>query len=199
MCVICIKKKGVRMPSESEIKDMWERNPHGAGFMYARNGQVFIEKGFMSVNAFIEALANAGIKRNESLILHFRISTQGGINREMCHPFPVEGDYKRLQETSTVSKIGIAHNGIIQRCTIATAKYSDTAIFIHDYVTSLIRDGADIKNKALLSAIGALAPCNRFALLNGKGEISLIGQFSNIDGLIYSNTYHIKNYFEWHK
>jgi len=199
MCVICIKKKGVRMPTESEIKDMWARNPDGAGFMYARDGELHIDKGYMSLPAFMEALEAAEIKESEPLILHFRISTQGGVNPGMCHPFPVSKRYADMDELESSPEIGIAHNGIIQRCCKANCKYSDTALFVTRYVSELIRKPSDLNKYALLEAISALAPNNRFALMNAKGKIATIGAFEQMDGLLYSNTYHVKNYGWWRK
>ena len=55
MCVICASPKGTRQPSLSEIKRMFYRNPHGAGYMAARDGKVIIHKGFMDFDSFLGA------------------------------------------------------------------------------------------------------------------------------------------------
>ena len=199
MCVICVKKKGVRMPTLSEIRSMWERNPDGAGFMYARDGQIHIEKGFMKLDDLIAALNLAGITSRDPLVLHFRIATQGGIRPEMCHPFPVSKDQADLTALKIDAKIGIAHNGIIQRCTFDRSESSDTALFIARYVSEIIRNPSDTTKRALCEAIGALAPMNRFAIMNNKGKISTIGNFEEHKGLMYSNLYHVKNYDWWRK
>ena len=49
MCIICVSPARTRQPSVSQIKNMFARNPHGAGYMFARNGLVHIHKGFMDV------------------------------------------------------------------------------------------------------------------------------------------------------
>ena len=47
MCIICVSKSGVRQPDENTIRTMFRHNPHGAGYMVARDGRVIIHKGFM--------------------------------------------------------------------------------------------------------------------------------------------------------
>ena len=194
MCVICIKKKGVRLPLFKEVKAMWERNPHGAGFMYARDGKLTISKGYMTLRSLIEGLDDAHISEDEALVIHFRISTQGGINPEMCHPFPVSKQYADMCKLDASPEIAIAHNGIIQRCSEPFAKYSDTALFVTRYVSELIRKPSDIGKYALLEAISALAPNNKFALMDKYGNVQTVGDFEEVDGLLYSNLYHVANY-----
>ena len=42
MCIICVSKSGICQPDESTIRTMFHRNPHGAGYMFARGGRVII-------------------------------------------------------------------------------------------------------------------------------------------------------------
>ena len=56
MCIICVSGKGVRQPNEKEIRTMFKRNPHGAGYMVAEHGKVRIEKGFMTVTELLRSL-----------------------------------------------------------------------------------------------------------------------------------------------
>ena len=37
MCIIAIKEKGIDMPNEKILETMFEHNPDGAGFMYAKD------------------------------------------------------------------------------------------------------------------------------------------------------------------
>ena len=55
MCIICVSKPGVRQPDENTIRTMFYRNPHGAGYMAAREGKVIIHKGFMDFDSFLGA------------------------------------------------------------------------------------------------------------------------------------------------
>ena len=53
MCIICVSPARTRQPSISQIKTMFKNNPHGAGYMFARDGRVQIHKGFMDLEDFI--------------------------------------------------------------------------------------------------------------------------------------------------
>ena len=194
MCVICVKKQGKRLPTYEELELMWARNPHGAGFMFARNGLVHIRKGFMTLSALIHAMNEEKITKEDSLVIHFRISTQGGITQENCHPFPISPKLEDMEALEITSNIGIAHNGIIQRTSQNNCKYSDTALFVIKYLCFIYRSPKDIYCKALNEAAYALAPYNKFALMNGDGKITLLGDFQEKNGLLYSNLYHVPNY-----
>lgn len=191
MCVICVKRRGVRMPTEAEARAMWDRNPDGAGYMYARDGQVVIKKGFLDYEGFKASLASEGLTCDDALIVHFRISTQAGVTPTMCHPFPISGDLGDMERLEATAEVGLAHNGIIQRTSDGDKRYSDTALFVTRYVSALVREEKDIHSFAIAQAIQALAPGNRFALMNGRGEIALIGEFERRDGLFYSNLNHL--------
>ena len=39
MCVIVFSPKGVDIPTEEQIKTMWEANPDGAGYAYVGKGK----------------------------------------------------------------------------------------------------------------------------------------------------------------
>ena len=56
MCIICVSPENVRQPDRNTIANMFCRNPHGAGYMFARDGKVHIRKGFMSLSGLLNAL-----------------------------------------------------------------------------------------------------------------------------------------------
>ena len=89
MCIICVSKSGVRQPSDITLRAMFRRNPHGAGYMYARDGKVTIHKGFMNIEDFLAAVHTERFTPQDSVVYHFRISTQAGVNAAMTHPFPL--------------------------------------------------------------------------------------------------------------
>ena len=114
MCVICASPKGVRQPTRSEIKAMFLRNPDGAGYMVARDGSVTIHKGFMNLDEFLNALKAEHFTAKDSVVYHFRISTQAGINPSMTHPFPLSNQREVMKALDVHCGVGIAHNGIIR-------------------------------------------------------------------------------------
>jgi len=196
MCVICVKPKGADLPSVKEITRMWRRNPDGAGFMYARDGVLTIKKGFLSGIDFMYALEE--IKKDDVAVLHFRISTQG-FNKEMTHPFVLSTKLEDMKALEWVgAPIGIAHNGIIHLTSDAREiEYSDTALFIANYLTRIVRRGSDLDDQYIQDIIEITAGgTNKFAILRNTGELTLIGKFTEVDGLLYSNTYHMPSIWD---
>jgi glutamine phosphoribosylpyrophosphate amidotransferase len=201
MCVIAISKPGKRLPTRSELESMWRQNPHGAGFMVARDGHVVIQKGFMTFQSFDKALSAENFSRSDSVIYHFRISTQAGVSAAMTQPFPVTRSLAKLKSTSAVCNVGIAHNGIIPLTTDSSeTEYSDTALFISKYISKylyrFIRSGNDILSPETAEIICALAGAgSRFALMNGRGEVATIGRFETDNGLLFSNLLFKDSYY----
>ena len=190
MCVICASPAGVRQPSISEIKRMFFRNPDGAGYMVARNGRVEIHKGFMTLGDFLAALKSEHFTAEDSVVYHFRISTQAGINPAMTHPFPLSNQPALMKALDVICGCGVAHNGVIRLTSNPNEhEYSDTALFITEYLSDYIREPADLKRKQLLNAIGLLIQ-SKMVLLDGSGYIATIGEFFNDRGLLYSNLNH---------
>ena len=190
MCVIYASPKGTRQPSLSEIKRMFYRNPHGAGYMYARDGKVVIHKGFMNLGDFLNAIREEHFTAADSVVYHFRISTQAGVNPEMTHPFPLSNQREDMKALDVICGCGIAHNGIIRLTTDPTEKeYSDTAIFITDYLSQYILRPSDLHRDELLNAIGNLIQ-SKMAILDASGYIATVGSFINDRGLLFSNMYH---------
>ena len=194
MCVIAVSPKGIRQPNESDLHSMWTTNPHGGGYMVARNGRVEIHKGFMTWDEFIRSVRSEKFTKNDSVVYHFRIATQGGINPEMSHPFPITDKDKYLKGLDIYCPVGIAHNGIIPlTTTVNETTLSDTALFIKKYLINLIRCPQDIHNYNIQKMIEELGK-SKFALMDSDGNIVTIGKFYDDNGIMLSNTNH---WFDW--
>lgn len=198
MCIICISKKGIEQPDELTIRTMFSRNPHGAGYMFARDGKVEIHKGFMDVEEFLRAVNKEKFTSDDVVVYHFRISTQGGVNREMCHPFPLTYQIEHTKDLDVLATIGVAHNGIIPLTSNLNDKeYSDTAHFIAEYMSEIIRKAKDIRNAQLIKILGLLAE-SKLCLMDADGYVATTGEYiTETNGLMYSNsTYRpIKSYY----
>lgn len=187
MCIICVSKSGIQQPSESAIRAMFRRNPHGAGYMFARDGKVTIHKGFMNAKEYIRAINNEHFSAEDSVVYHFRISTQAGVNPEMTHPFPLSNQPARMRTLDLTCRCGIAHNGTIRMTTDPTnERHSDTAIFITDYLARMVRKSSDLRNQALLDRIYFMAR-SKFAIMDGGGYVATVGKFIDDNGLLFSN------------
>lgn len=187
MCIICVSKSGVRQPTEQELRTMFQHNPHGAGYMVARHGVVRISKGYLTFDELLNALHKEHFTEKDSVVYHFRISTQAGVGAEMTHPFPLSNRLGRMEALDTNCRIGVAHNGIIRLTSDPDNKrYSDTALFITQYLRYLIKRKEDLRDRRILDTIFQLAQ-SKFAIMDGGGYVATVGQFLNRGGLLFSN------------
>lgn len=190
MCIIAAKPAGIAMPSDETIETMWYNNPDGAGFMYAKDGRVQIEKGFMSLDAFTAALARAAKETDltaTGVVLHFRIATHGGTKPENTHPFPVSGSMAALRKLRVTTDLGVAHNGIIRTVTPRDKNTSDTMEFIASELSLLYKGCPKFyEDKNLMQLVEELCG-SKLAFLLGDGSIHTVGRFNECSGILYSN------------
>lgn len=197
MCVIASKPAGVEMPSKEVMKDMFDANSDGAGLMYVDRGKVNIVKGFMTFDKFydyIEKLGKMYDLKEKALVMHFRISTQGNVDKGNCHPYPISSKTKDLRSTTIRTDLGMAHNGIISLTTThGKTELNDTQLFIRDYVSVLYDLNHEFyKNQRTLDMLEELAG-SKLCFMDTNEELYLVGKFIEDDGIFYSN----KN-FEYH-
>ena len=188
MCIICASAAGVRQPSEAQLRRMFDSNPHGAGYMVARNGRVEISKGFMSWTPFIKAVRYEKFTAEDPVVYHFRISTQAGVGPEMTHPFPLTSHIEDCKMLDVSCPVGVAHNGIIRLTSDPTDReYSDTAHYIAEFLRFLLRDPDDLRDPAVLDAILRTTE-SKWAIMDKTGHIAIVGDFINEQGLLFSNS-----------
>ena len=199
MCIILYKPSGVKLPNKQVLETCFRNNPDGAGFMYTNKGQVHIRKGFMDFTSFEENLKSTLKKIDElktPMVLHFRITTQGGTNQPCTHPFPLSKNMSDLRQLTFTTEIGVAHNGIISLTSEGyysynsynkkVIDYSDTMKFITDYLSLIIKSPKYYKDSDTLELIERLVG-SKLAILDGNGHCELIGNFTKSDGIYYSN------------
>ena len=172
---------------------MFRNNPDGAGYMVARHGMVSISKGYMDFGEFLNAVRREHFTERDSVVYHFRISTQAGVNPEMTHPFPLSNRLERMEKLDTTCRIGVAHNGVIRLTADPdNRRYSDTALFITQYLRVLIQRREDLRDRRVLDTVWNLAQ-SKFAIMDGGGYVATVGEFLNQDGLLFSNA----SYMGW--
>lgn len=203
MCIIVAKPKNTKMVEESVLKNCWENNSDGAGFMYAVNNRVYIQKGFMTYKSFKRALKRLGDVYSLDeipLVMHFRISTQGGVNPQNTHPFPISANISELTNTKSSSSLGgMAHNGVIPSFSYRKGiqTYSDTLLFVKEAVTQLVHKPSDLNLKPVQEALDKIAQ-SKLSFLTPDGNIQLIGSFNYNDGVAFSNySYYSYGRFFW--
>lgn len=184
MCIIVYKPKGVHLPAESILKTCYNNNDDGAGFMYfdSKNNIIQIKKGFDNFKAFYKK-AKKLITDDTPAVLHFRISTQGGVKPELTHPYPVCDNYENMRKLETSCEVGLAHNGVISLTSEGywanygkKINYNDTMTFIKDYASLIITDALFYKDKNKIALLSRLAK-SKLAILSNDGHCQLIGDF----------------------
>ena len=190
MCIIVSKNIGVEIPSERVLKNCFDYNNDGAGFMYNFNGKVYMEKGYMNFrnfyNRIMELDKEIGLK-DRGLVMHFRISTSGGVSVNNCHPFPISNKEKDLKALNFVTDVGVCHNGIIPSYVPKGGTLSDTQLFIKDYLYYIKEENEDfLTNPSLLFAIEKTVQ-SKLCFLDGEGNITTVGKFIEEDNYLFSN------------
>ena len=105
----------------------------------------------------------------------------------MTHPFPLSNQPRMMRSLDLTCHCGVAHNGIIRLTSDPDNKcYSDTAIFITDYLSKIIRKKADLRDPVTLELIWQLAK-SKFAIMDNSGYVATVGHFIDDHGLLFSN------------
>ena len=151
MCIAIYKPEGYQL-TDTTLKNSWDSNPDGAGFMYPENGVINIVKGLMTYDEFRAAYDP---HKDKQTAVHFRIATHGGINPENTHPFKISDN------------LGVIHNGVINKVTCTEKEWSDTWHFTERYLKPLEPLWQTPVYKELCEAyIGH----SKLVLLSGTGE-----------------------------
>ena len=180
MCIIAVKPQGKEALPITTLSACWDNNPDGAGFVIYRPGQdtLLIQKGFMTLEALLDALHAATIQTQDTVIYHFRIATSGGITPANCHPFPISGNVNDLKTLTIKCKTAFVHNGILGK---GSGDLSDTQMYI---LKTLSRYG-NLKKK--MPRIAQDTAGSRTAILSADGQLWLTGTWVAEDGYHFSN------------
>lgn len=132
MCLAILKLPNSIIP-EDHLSNGFDSNPHGAGFSWVRDGELFIRKGFFDIGSFMDAYRES-VAPEDLATVHFRLATHGAKNEFNCHPFVA-----RVQ--SGKPTMSLIHNGIIHGWGNVRRQgnyASDTAHFCADFVLPLL-------------------------------------------------------------
>ena len=160
MCIAIYKNQGVEL-YEDTLKNCWESNSDGAGFMYADKGKLHIEKGFFTFQDFMEAYDEHKYKQ---AVLHFRIRTHGNIDYDNCHPYSVDDN------------LAFVHNGTISIDETDKSK-SDTWHFNEEILKPIRkRYKAFFKDGVYDQLLDKFIGWSKLIFLNSKGEFKIINE-----------------------
>ena len=150
MCIAIAKPIGVEIPNDDILTNCFNNNPDGAGFAFNHNNEVVIRKGYMKLKDFLDAFHKYDEKfnfKNRGVLIHTRITTHGGTNPQMCHPFPINSDEGALKKIEYCSPFAIVHNGIIS-LTSSEATRKKAAKYIVDNNMSVAEATKKAKGEA---------------------------------------------------
>lgn len=198
MCVIIIKDKKTKLPKREHLENCFDNNPDGAGFMYTDGGRVVIDKGYMTEKSFFARYDKLCKKynnfKNKSLIIHMRITTDGSTSKKNCHPFVISKNFKDCHKLHASSSLGVAHNGIISayKPPKNAEDISDTINFINEYLAPILEEAPNLyKNKSFLDGLEIITN-SKLAFLDTNDNIFTCGNFTEKEGVLYSNNSYYK-------
>lgn len=172
MCVIYHNPAGVKA-SVADLEEMWQANPHGAGFACIDGEGIVLRKGFMKREDLFAAVMTERLTHLD-VVFHFRIATSGKVNAANTQPFSIgEHGWERFPE------MALAHNGVLYKAKGDKSDTHELALGLHGKTEEEI---ADILQKA------AWVTLSSFALIT-KGEVRRFGDWHEYERGFTSNTH----------
>lgn len=173
MCIAIYKPEGKIIPYAT-LKECYDANPDGAGFMYAEDKQLHIQKGFFTLQDFYKEYVK---HQDKKAVLHFRIKTHGKIDTTNCHPFAVN------------NALGFVHNGIISG--FGDSDHSDTIGFNHGVLQPLVNKWGNLAlfQDPMKDLIESRIGYSKLIFLDRHGNHNILNEAKGIwdDGIWYSN------------
>jgi hypothetical protein len=162
MCIAILNTKGVTLKKEL-LKNCWENNTDGAGMLYTKDGQMQVFKEMKSFDTFYKEYSRVRKQLTKNnIVLHFRISTHGKVNKTNCHPFLVS-------ET-----LGFVHNGMIYD--VPTSKdYSDTYMFNEEVLKNL-KDDFEYNETMLDMLESFIGLGSKLVFLNSNDDFAIVNE-----------------------
>lgn len=166
MCIIIAKPKGLVL-SKRTMKNSWENNDDGAGFVYARDGKLVIVKELDSFRKFWKTYRRHGLD-HENVLLHFRILSSGKHDINNVHPFLIDDNQ------------ALVHNGVLSCVKVPVGSdINDTQIFIDEFMRCMVDAGTGgpvdwVGNElAKEYAEAVIGKWNKMAVINSAGEFAI--------------------------
>jgi len=174
MCIAIHKPAGADISTE-RLENCWYNNDDGAGFMYSRHGQLFVRKGFMFFEDFLQAYISISDRVDLEMVIHFRTTTHGVTTEKNTHPFFV-----------FPKRLAFVHNGIISG--LPNHKFlSDTQLFNNKVLKQLPHNF--LNNSAIIKLIEEYIGWSRLVFMTSDGDVTVIGPGEHDEnGVWYSNS-----------
>lgn len=187
MCIIAVKKPGIDLPKADWLKNCAANNRDGIGIMYHKPNtqEVIIKKDFADVQA-LQAYLTANINKEDALVVHFRLATHGKKDIGNRHPFPLTTERSLLRQANVLCSYALVHNGILTQF-LRHEKFSDTQKF----VLNIMGDEhikQNLGTKAIDTLLTNFLGTDKLAIMRYDGTIFLYGEFTEDEGILFSNS-----------
>lgn len=186
MCIIAYKPKGVGMPTKKHLKNCWDNNSDGAGWMWydQPNKRVVIDKGYMTWDSFWAALCEENYTKKDTVVIHFRYATAGLTVAGNTHPFPLSRYEDDLQSTFHGCDAAVVHNGIFGK---GEGHLSDTMVIVRDMFSDpIVKNNMD--SLVMQTLIEEYVHGSKLVFLDYKGDVTIFGvPWKKHKGVWFSN------------
>lgn len=191
MCVIVYQPELDNRVSKKTIRQCWETNPDGAGYMFSDGKRLVIKKPFKHVRQFVRSYHadHAKFGRLSGFVLHFRIATHGGLTEQNTHPHKLAKGYA-----------GLAHNGILPTKYIPPcgSPLSDTVHFCKTVIGKA--KASQLMDERYHAELGTMiGKGNKFVIMDRFGSVGIVNEkVGHWQGVRwYSNLHHRNDYNVW--
>ena len=170
MCLIVFQPKGDGVLPTFELRDAWNANPDGAGYMFARDGELVIRKPFFKYRSLKRHYRRDFAKYGDKspFVLHFRYATHGPKNSLNTHPHPLAD-----------GTVGLAHNGVFPWIPEDTT-ISDTVHFCR-LIEPITRES--LMSRGFCEYLEDEIQWNKVVLLDNTGDYRILNEtFGHWDG-----------------
>lgn len=191
MCIAILNTPNVTF-SKSLIRTCWDNNGDGAGLIYTDTKRKTLHtfKELDNVEKFYAKYIEVRRKHPKSkVVLHFRISTSGGVNIQNTHPFNVN------------DALAFVHNGVISELNGIDKNRSDTNLF-NEQVLKHLPAGFE-RSEAIAKLIGKYIGHSKLVFLNALNEALIVNTSLGVTdpayfGCWFSNsTYKPSAYYDY--
>jgi len=149
------------------------------GFMAAIDGELTIRKELHDVDKFYGLYEELKTKHPQApFVIHFRLSTQGGVTFDNLHPFIIHENF------------GFAHNGVISQMREWNSNKSDTRLFNERILKKLPKFFH--RNETIMDFLTAYTQSDKLVYMSGDGFAMISGYNlgdTDEEGNWFSNTY----------
>lgn len=183
MCLITHGKsnliRSTLLDTPNLIDEIYAQNSDGLGFMYNSTRGVRVYKCLPKNAAEARAAVAMFPQDDRELAVHWRWRTHGAIDKDNCHPYPVDGGGYLI------------HNGVLEEGNKADPTRSDTYHYIKKYLSGGLMEHVAHEPAFLKLITDHIGYGNKFVLMTSDGRMSIAGKHRGIElgGMWWSNTY----------